>query len=128
MTADQPVAPKPGLVRKLERQREAHRCRPKPVRWLYVAVGFTLILAGFCMLVLPGPAALVIPLGLAVLSLEFCWAQRWLDKSLVQADKAKRKAEQTSTTQRVLTAGAIVLALAAFGGWAVLGDVPLLPV
>ena len=31
------------------------------------------------MLVLPGPAFIVIPAGLAILATEFDWAQRWLD-------------------------------------------------
>jgi tellurite resistance protein TerC len=30
------------------------------------------------MIVLPGPAVLVIPLGLGILAIEFAWARRWL--------------------------------------------------
>ena len=30
------------------------------------------------MLVLPGPAVLVIPFGLTILAIEFAWARRWL--------------------------------------------------
>ena len=41
-------------------------------------VGSTVVLLGVAMLVLPGPALLVIPLGLAILALEFAWAHRWL--------------------------------------------------
>jgi len=43
-------------------------------------VGGTVLLVGLCMVVLPGPALVVIPLGLAILSVEFAWAQRWLRK------------------------------------------------
>lgn len=43
-------------------------------------IGFTLLLLGAVMLVTPGPALLVIPLGLAVLGLEFAWARLWLRK------------------------------------------------
>ena len=32
------------------------------------------------MLVLPGPAIVVIPIGLAILAAEFSWARRWLRK------------------------------------------------
>jgi hypothetical protein len=32
------------------------------------------------MIVLPGPAFIVIPLGLGILSIEFAWARRWLRK------------------------------------------------
>jgi tellurite resistance protein TerC len=43
-------------------------------------VGFTVLLIGIAMLVLPGPAFVVIPVGLGILSLEFAWARRWLRK------------------------------------------------
>ena len=41
-------------------------------------VGGTVLLLGVAMLVLPGPALIVIPAGLAILALEFAWARRWL--------------------------------------------------
>lgn len=43
-------------------------------------VGGTVVLVGICMLVLPGPGIVVIPAGLAILSLEFAWARLWLRK------------------------------------------------
>ncbi len=43
-----------------------------------VLIGFSVLAAGLAMLLLPGPAILVIPAGLAVLGLEFAWARRWL--------------------------------------------------
>lgn len=126
MTVDAPHKPK--LVRKLEDKRETYAEKPRPIRWLLSAVGFTLLLAGAAMLVLPGPAFLVIPVGLALLSIQFSWAGRLLDRSLVEADKAKRRAAETSWTQRLVTAGAIVLAVGAgVTAWAHYGNVPLLP-
>jgi tellurite resistance protein TerC len=41
-------------------------------------VGGTVILIGAAMLVLPGPAFIVIPTGLAILGVEFAFARRWL--------------------------------------------------
>jgi tellurite resistance protein TerC len=41
-------------------------------------IGGTVLLVGFALIVLPGPAVIVIPLGLAILSLEFAWARMWL--------------------------------------------------
>ena len=121
-------AAKPKLVLRLEAQRERFRERSRGVRYLPVAVGAAVVLAGLAMLALPGPAFVVIPIGLAILSLQFTWAERLLDRSLEEAAKAQAKAAQTSTTQRVLTGVACALAAAAFVVWAVLGDVPLLPV
>jgi|LakMenE01Jun11ns_1017448.scaffolds.fasta_scaffold9827663_3 uncharacterized protein (TIGR02611 family) len=49
-------------------------------RGLILLVGVAVLIAGVMMVVLPGPAVVVIPLGLAILSLEFAWARRWLDR------------------------------------------------
>jgi len=43
-------------------------------------IGTSIVALGVCLLVLPGPAFLVIPLGLAVLAVEFAWARRWLER------------------------------------------------
>src|SRR4051812_27093075 len=43
-------------------------------------VGGSVLLVGILMIVLPGPAFVVIPVGLGILSLEFEWARRWLRK------------------------------------------------
>lgn len=41
-------------------------------------VGVTVLTIGVAMIVLPGPAFLVIPAGLAILGAEFAWARHWL--------------------------------------------------
>ena len=43
-----------------------------------MVTGFTILAAGVAMIVLPGPAIAVIPLGLAVLATEFIWARKLL--------------------------------------------------
>ncbi len=43
-------------------------------------VGGSVLLVGIAMIVLPGPAVVVIPVGLGILSLEFAWARRWLGR------------------------------------------------
>jgi tellurite resistance protein TerC len=47
-------------------------------------LGSTVLLVGLAMVLLPGPAVLVIPLGLAILGVEFAWARKWL-KSIRQS-------------------------------------------
>ena len=49
-------------------------------RILIALVGGTVLLIGIAMIVLPGPAILVIPAGLAILAIEFAWARHWLNK------------------------------------------------
>ena len=45
-----------------------------------LVLGISVLLAGVIMLVTPGPAVVVIPLGLGILATEFVWARRVLDK------------------------------------------------
>lgn len=48
-----------------------------PLRKLMIAlIGGTVLLIGIAMIVLPGPAFVVIPAGLAILATEFAWAAR----------------------------------------------------
>ena len=118
----------PDFVKRLRDQRERHLERSRPVRILFIVAGFTIFLGGVVMLVTPGPAFVLIPIGLAILSLEFAWAERALDRSLEEAAKAKKRAAETTTTQRVLTGIATVLACGAIAAWAIWGDIPIVPV
>jgi tellurite resistance protein TerC len=56
-------------------------------RIIVSVVGGTVLIIGIALLVLPGPAFLVIPLGLGILATEFVWAQRLLRNI---KDKLKR--------------------------------------
>lgn len=51
----------------------------KAARRIAVAVlGSTVLVLGIVMIVAPGPALVVIPIGLAILGIEFAWARLWL--------------------------------------------------
>lgn len=53
----------------------------KRVKKLVIAViGFTVLLIGIALIVLPGPAFIVIPVGLGILATEFAWARSLLKK------------------------------------------------
>jgi hypothetical protein len=60
-------------------------------RLLVGIVGGTVLLIGVAMIILPGPAIIVIPLGLAILATEFAWAHRWLGKARHWAKKGGQK-------------------------------------
>ena len=117
----------PKLVAKVRARREEFQHRGRLYRGAFVVAGFILVLSGMAMLVLPGPAFVVIPIGLAILSLQFAWAETLLDRSLVEADKARRKAQQTTRRQRILTGFAVACGAAAFLALAILYDIPLVP-
>ena len=106
-------AAKTPLVDRLRAQRETHKDRKLIVRIGLIVVGFTVLLAGLVMVVFPGPALAVIPVGLAILSLEFTWAARLLEVALQQAEKAKATAKETTKTQRIIVGVAVALAVAA---------------
>lgn len=64
----------------------------KKGRRIGVAIaGFSLILVGAALLVLPGPGWLLIFAGLAVLATEYVWAQRLLNTAKRKAQEAKDK-------------------------------------
>jgi tellurite resistance protein TerC len=58
----------------------AHLTYKTARRIAVLAVGSTIVVLGIVMLVTPGPGLIVIPIGLAVLGLEFAWARIWLRK------------------------------------------------
>ena len=113
---------------KLAERREEHLERGRIYRALFMVAGLIVTLAGIAMLALPGPALVVIPIGLAMLAMEFTWAERALEKALVHAERAQESAKEASTAVKVLTAIAVALGIAAAVAAAILWDIPLLPV
>jgi tellurite resistance protein TerC len=64
---------------------------PRVIRKVVVAViGTTVLLIGIALLVLPGPAIIVIPIGLAILASEFVWARRAIKRGRILVKRAKR--------------------------------------
>ncbi len=57
---------------------------------VYSVFGLTVLLLGIAMMVLPGPAIIFIPLGLAILASEYAWARRIVRRGRVFVEKAKR--------------------------------------
>jgi uncharacterized protein (TIGR02611 family) len=121
--------PKPKIVERLEERRETYQQRGRVYRTMWVTAGSIVTLAGVAMLLLPGPAFVVIPVGLAMLSLQFAWAASLLERALEHAESARERASATSTRQRVATAAAVLCALGAAVAVVMLYDidVPLIP-
>lgn len=74
------------------------------LRWarccVVALVGGTVVLAGIAMIVLPGPAIVVIPAGLAILGLEFAWAKHWLRKIKATSDSIVNSVRARNARQR----------------------------
>ncbi|MBI2009193.1 PGPGW domain-containing protein [Candidatus Saccharibacteria bacterium] len=66
----------------------------KLVRKIAVAaVGFVVLAIGLILIPLPGPGILITLAGLFILSLEFTWAEKHLDRAKNAANKVVEKAK-----------------------------------
>jgi tellurite resistance protein TerC len=63
-------------------------------RIVRIVVGTIVLLAGVAMLVLPGPALIVIPLGLAILAIDFLWAKAVMQKTRIWLTRKKQSMPQ----------------------------------
>jgi uncharacterized protein (TIGR02611 family) len=66
-------------------------------RLVIAVTGFTVLVAGIAMIVLPGPAILVIPAGVGILATEFIWARTLLAKATSRFNNNKRGGNRDET-------------------------------
>lgn len=70
-------------------------------RAVVLVLGSTVVLIGIALLVLPGPAFVVIPAGIAILGVEFAWARRLLLRVRLEIQalgwKASKRAKGPTT-------------------------------
>jgi tellurite resistance protein TerC len=65
-----------------------HHPKVRVAKRIVVAViGGTVTLVGIALIVLPGPAFVVIPIGLSILATQFLWAKRFLRKARQMATR-----------------------------------------
>ncbi|MDP8907953.1 MAG: PGPGW domain-containing protein [Chloroflexota bacterium] len=100
------------LAGRIEEKRDRHLQRSAPYRIIWVVAALIVIAAGLVMIVLPGPAVIVIPVGLAMLSLEFAWAAR-LTRLALKGGVEAEDAIQRAIPNRRLWWAAAALAVAA---------------
>lgn len=79
----------------------------------WIAAAVVIILAGLAMTVLPGPAMVVLPLGVAMLAVVFGWARRVL---LFAADEGADAAHAWSNASTWMKVGTVVTVAAVAGG------------
>lgn len=105
------------------------RLHANPVTGLVTKIVLTLVggavmLAGVIMIFTPGQGILAIILGLAILSLEYQWAARLLERAKAQLRAARERARQTDPRvrrQRLILVAAVTLLLVAVGVGYILG-------
>ncbi|CAN5772467.1 hypothetical protein BH23ACT10_BH23ACT10_32090 [soil metagenome] len=93
-------------------QRHYHGAGPA-VRVLWLLAAFVVIAVGVAMTVLPGPAIIVIPVGLAMLAVRFRWAQWALRATIDHGVRVQRTFAKASLGVRLawsaVTVGVIAL-------------------
>jgi uncharacterized protein (TIGR02611 family) len=67
---------------------------------LVLLAGIPVIIVGILLLALPGPGIVVIILGLFILSMEFEWAKRYLDKAKEVQKKTLEKAKSRKSNKK----------------------------
>ena len=68
-------------------------------RIVVTVLGGTVLASGIALIVLPGPAFIVIPAGLAILAVEFTWARRWLRSA--RAVLVRRPGNESAPRKRI---------------------------
>lgn len=123
--ADPQVAPSrpPRGLRKFHARVHSNPATSLAWKIVITTVGSVVLLAGVIMFVTPGPALVLIPLGLAILATEWAWADRWLQKAKHHARRAKAKSDAMDPRVRrrrlMLSAIAFMVVVAAVTGYVV---------
>jgi tellurite resistance protein TerC len=85
-------------IRRFLAQLRLHQA-PQVIRKVVIGViGTTVLLIGVALIVLPGPAIIVIPIGLGILASEFIWARRVVKRGRILVKRAKRAVRSRVST------------------------------
>jgi uncharacterized protein (TIGR02611 family) len=93
----------------------------------FAALGFTVVLIGLALLVLPGPGLLVMAVGFGMLALEFAWAERVLERTLERMSRTSRAVRHGGRLRKALSAATSLASLVAVLLAALYFDIPFLP-
>ena len=60
-------------------------------RIVVTVIGFIVVIFGIVLIIFPGPAFIVIPIGIAILATEYEWAKKVFDKIIRRVKKTINK-------------------------------------
>jgi uncharacterized protein (TIGR02611 family) len=120
----------PSRWQRLHRHLHRNRAMSATTKIVVTLVGSAVLTAGLIMMVTPGPGLVGIAAGLAILSTEWDWADRWLQVARRKLDEAMEGQTEEDTRRRrrralittVVTVSAVALvslylALRDWPGW-----------
>jgi hypothetical protein len=102
---------------RIDRAREVYDRHGHVFHVLWVAVAVIIILGGLAMTVLPGPAAVVVPFGMAMLGVVFGWARKLLLGGVDHSADAVQYVRDASTLAKVLTVAAVAAIAGGIVAW-----------
>jgi uncharacterized protein (TIGR02611 family) len=114
-------------LERLREQRQRHLDRSRLYRIPFALLGFTVVFVGVALLVLPGPGLLVIAAGLAMLALEFAWAERVLERTLDRMTETSSRVRRLGRLEKTASVLAGLAGLGALIAVAMYFDIPFLP-
>jgi uncharacterized protein (TIGR02611 family) len=117
------------MIERVRERKENHKLRGRTYRIAFGVMGFTVLLAGVVLSLpfVPGPGLLLIAIGLGMLALEFAWAERLLERTLNQLERAGERAARATARQRLLVGTLLAASVGALVAGIFLWDVPGLP-
>jgi uncharacterized protein (TIGR02611 family) len=77
------------MIERLDERRDRHAQRSRVYRLMFTAVAFAVLLVGIILSLplVPGPGLPLVAIGLAMLALEFAWAERLLQRLAHRVDQ-----------------------------------------
>ena len=108
------------IRQRVARVQRAYRGHGRIFRVLWVVAGITIVIAGLAMTIFPGPAIIVLPVGMAMLAAQFAWASRLLNVGIERGVDAKRAVQAAPRAAKLLGTAAMLLLLGALVAYVVL--------
>ncbi|MEX2212349.1 MAG: PGPGW domain-containing protein [Gaiellaceae bacterium] len=117
-------------IERIREQRERHKQRGRLFRLSFAVFGFSVLVGGIVLSLpfVPGPGIVLIGAGLAILALEFAWAERLLERVLDQIERAGERASGASRARKAVIVAATVAGVSMLVAAVLIWDVPGVPV
>jgi uncharacterized protein (TIGR02611 family) len=118
------------MIDRVRERKEQHRQRGRTYRIAFGVLGFAVLLSGVVLSLplVPGPGLPLLAIGLAMLALEFAWAERLLERVLNQLERAGERASRASRGQKAVAAAVAVAGAGAMIAATFLWGLPGVPV
>jgi len=118
------------MIERVRERKHVHKRRGRTYRIAFGLFGFSVLLGGVVLSLpfVPGPGLLLIAIGLAMLALEFAWAERLLERVLDRLEDMGERAGRASGAQKAVAGAVVVACGAGLAAAAIVFGLPGLPI